>query len=125
MKKLLAALLLVAFAATSSFGAAVGAATTHTGAYTEAGQQIFPQNAATEEGPAIGKLSTGVYFAWATLVGSYVIKTQHSSGLKAFATASDSTAINWKPATKQANLPAPPATATNSALINEGGWSVM
>jgi hypothetical protein len=125
MKKILAALFLIAFASTASFAAEVAATATHGGASTEAGQSLFPLNAANQEGPSIGKLSNGVYFGWATLITSYVIKTQHSSGLRTFATASDSTAIVWKPATKGANIVAPAATATNSDLINEGGWSVM
>lgn len=125
MKKILAALLLVAFAASSSFAGEVAATATHGGASTEAGQELFPLNATPAEGPSIGKLSNGVYIGWATLITSYVIKTQHASGARTFATASDSTAIVWKPADKGADIAAPDAEATNSALINEGGWSVM
>lgn len=123
MKKFLAALLIVALAATSSFATAKGA--TGAGTTGDAGYSVFPYNAAGTEGPAVGKLSTGVYISWATLTTSYVIKTQHTSGTRAFATASDSTAINWKLVTKGATLTAPNATATNSVLIAEGGWSVM
>lgn len=131
MKKILVALLLIAFAASSSFAGTVAATATHGGASTESGQELFPYNAANQEGPSIGKLSNGVYIAWATLVGSYVIKTQHTSGVRTFATASDSTAIVWKPSAtvggtnKGTPIAAPDAAATNSALINEGGWSVM
>jgi hypothetical protein len=128
MKKILAAFLLIVLSATSSFAAAQGAAAVLGASTANAGNQIFPQNASAQEGPSVGKLSTGVYFAWATLTTSYIIKTQHTSGTKIFATASDSTAINWKPTVNDAkggDLVAPPAGATNSDLINEGGWSVM
>ena len=126
MRKILAALLLIVLSATSCFAAAQTAAAVSGGATTNSGNEIFPQNAAAAEGPSVGKLSTGVYIAWATLTTSYIIKTQHTSGTRIFATASDSTAINWKPATaKGAALASPPAAATNSALILETGWSVM
>ena len=125
MKKIFAALLVVVLTSTASFAGEVAATATHGGASTEAGQALFPINAAAQEGPSIGKLSNGVYFGWATLITSYVIKTQHASGARTFATASDSTAIVWKPATKGADIAVPDAAATNSALINEGGWSVM
>lgn len=125
MRKILAAFLLIAVAATSSFAAATA---TSKGDKTLTGKTISPYNAASEPGAAVGKMSTGVYVAWATLTTSYIIKTQHLSGLKIFATASDSTAINWKPTlnnVKGADITVPDALATNTALINEGGWSVM
>lgn len=125
MRKIFAALLLISFAASSSFASSTAVSK---GDYTKTGRSMFPYDANGAQGPAaIGKMSTGVYIAWATLTTSYIIKTQHLSGSKIFATASDSTAINWKPITgvKGQDITAPPAAATNSALINEGGWSVM
>ena len=129
MKKILAAFLLIATTTTLSF-AATGdiAATATSGDVTSdsSGKTLFPANAAGTEGPQIGKMSTGVYPAWATLVGNYVVMTQHTSGVKLFASSSDSTAIQWKPATKGAAIAAPAATATGAIEFADGnGWTVM
>jgi hypothetical protein len=124
MRKILAAVLLVALVATSSFGASLAA--TGTGAFADAGKSIYPNvlgTPGTASGTAVGKLSTGVYIAWNCLTTSYAIETQHNSGVRAFGTASDSTAITWKTVTKGADL-ANPASAGVAAVLALG-WSVM
>lgn len=126
MKKILAAFLLVTFAATASFGAAIGA---KSGAVpsTESGRSVFPNllNEATQSTVAIGRLSTGVYLSWNVLTTEYALKTQHSSGVRMFGTASDSTAISWLLAVKGAANAEP--TKSNSTAFGTGtdGWSIM
>ncbi len=124
MKKILAAVLVVAVAATSSFGASLAA--TGAGVYADAGKSIFPNvlgTPGTASTTAIGKLSTGVYFAWNTLTTSYALATQHNSGVRAFGTASDSTAINWSTVTKGADLAAP--GSANALGVSGASWTTM
>ena len=127
MKKIIIALLLVAFAATSSFAGAPSAtlAAAAEGTTATAGKAIFPNvlNTTNVSTVQVGKCSTGVYVGWNTSVGGYSLETQHSSGVKTFGTAWDSTAITWKPATKGADLPA--LSSNGVAAVLASGWSVM
>lgn len=128
MRIILAAVLLVALAATSSFAGA-GYTTTNDISATEnanktfAGRAILPRDGNNVVGPQVGKLSTGVSIAWNVLPTSYAIKTVHASGVRAFGTASDSTAITWIGVTKGGAVPAPPTPDVNGVLT--AGWSVM
>lgn len=129
MRKILAAFLLVTFAATASFGAALGDGS---GAVTstESGRSVFPNtlgSAATQSGTAVGKLSTGVYISWLTATTNYALQTVHSSGVRLFGTASDSTAIMWKIHTKGDANPEPlfNTAAAGAFPTGSGGWSVM
>jgi len=126
MRKILAAFLLVTFAATASF-ATDYTATSGAVAYTEAGKTAFPNNLGltTVSSVAIGKLSTGVYLSWMTSTVGYALATQHSSGVRTFGTAHDSTAIMWHSATKGADLAQPAAAAASSFATGSAGWSVM
>lgn len=128
MKKILAAVLLVALAATTCFGNATQSATYSISAAenagkTFAGRAIIPADAAGTAGPQVGKLSTGVSLAWSILTTSYAIKTVHASGVRAFGTASDSTAITWIGVTKGGAVAAPTSATVNGVLTT--GWSVM
>jgi len=124
MRKVIVALLLVAFSVTTSFAADLAASST--GVFADAGKTIFPNalGVATASPTAVGKLSTGVYFSWNTTTTAYAIKTQHNSGTRAFGTSSDSTAITWKTVGKGADLAAPAGTSI-SELMAEGSWSIM
>ena len=126
MRKILAAFLLVTFAATASFATGY-TATSGAVASAEAGKTVFPNllGGTTVSTVAIGKLSTGVYLAWDTAVTGYALATQHSSGVRTYGTAHDSTAIMWHLAVKGANLAQPTAAAATSFDTVSGGWSVM
>lgn len=118
---------MVAFAATASFGAALGAGS---GAVpsTESGRTVYPNllNLATQSTVAIGKLSTGVYLSWKVQTTEYAIKTLHSSGMRMFGTASDSTAINWHLVALKGEDNAEPTQSNTSAYVTgAGAWSVM
>jgi hypothetical protein len=128
MRIILAAILLVAFAATSSFAGTSQSATfditaADNAGKTFAGRAIIPADAAGTVGPQIGKLSTGVSIAWNILATSYAIKTVHASGIRAFGTASDSTAITWIGVAKGGAVPMPTLPNVNGVLT--AGWSVM
>lgn len=131
MKKILAAFLLVTFAATASFGAPLGAGS---GAVpsSESGRSVFPNLLNQPTVPstvAVGKLSTGVYISWLTSKTAYALQTQHASGVRVFGSAADSTAIMWKQLTtaqKGQNNPEPGATdAATAFATGSGGWSIM
>jgi hypothetical protein len=128
MRIILVAVLLVVLAATSSF-AGVGYTATNdisaadNAAKTFAGRAILPHDGLGVLGPQIGKLSTGVSIAWNVLPISYAIKTVHASGVRAFGTASDSTAITWIAVAKGGAVPAP--TQPNVMGVLTTGWSVM
>lgn len=127
MKKIIIAALLVAFAATSSFAGIGSASQTAAGEgdNTVSGYKIIPNvlGLATASPTPVGKTSNGVYFGWNTATTGYSMVTQHVSGVKTIGTASDSTAITWKPAVKAA---ATPALATpTTASVYAVGWSVM
>ncbi|MDO9069640.1 MAG: hypothetical protein Q7W05_14455 [Deltaproteobacteria bacterium] len=129
MKKILSAVLLVAFSATLSFGASLAA--TGAGTSTEAGRAVFPSSPNDDtvaSTTAVGKTSTGVYVSWSMATGAskyatYAIKTQHQSGVRMYGTASDSTAITWATCTKGADNAAP--TAADYSGVVGGTWTVM
>jgi hypothetical protein len=128
MRIILAAVLLVALAATSAFANASYSATysipdTENAGKTFAGRAILPRDANNVVGPQVGKLSTGVSIAWNVLATSYAIKTVHASGVRAFGTASDSTAITWITVDKGGAVPMP--TQPNVIGVLTTGWSVM
>jgi hypothetical protein len=126
MRKILAAFLLVTIAATASF-ATDYTATSGAVAATEAGKTAFPNvlGGTTVSTVAIGKLSTGVYLSWNVALTGYALATQHSSGVRTYGSASDSTAIMWHTAVKGAALAQPTASAATSFDTVNGGWSVM
>lgn len=130
MKKIISAVLLVALAASSSFGAQTLNAGAD-GTSTDAGKTIVP-NIPTDDAvvstTAVGRLSTGVYASWqmatgASKYGSYAIKTQHQSGVRMYGTASDSTAITWATCVKGATNTKP--TAADYSGVVGGTWTVM
>ena len=127
MKKIFIAVLLVALAATYSFAGAPSAtlAAAAEGTSTQSGWKILPNvlNTTTVSTVQIGKCSTGVYFGWNVSTTGYAIETQHSSGVRRFGTAWDSTAITWIPATKGSALGALATNDVTSVLAT--GWSVM
>lgn len=121
MKKILTAVLFVSLAATSSFAASAASSDS---VLLDAGKGIFgDKTTATNTTAKIGKLSTGVHFAWNTATAGYAIKTQHKSGVKVFGTAYDSTAITWAVASKDTVITAPTSNGVNAVLAL--GWSVM
>lgn len=127
MKKILAAFLLVTFAATASFGAAIGAGSGDV-ASTESGRTVYPNllgASGTQSTVSVGKLSTGVYLSWLTSTTQYALKTQHSSGTRMYGTASDSTAIMWHTAVKGDPNAEPTAANASAFLGGAGAWSVM
>ncbi len=111
MKSILIASLLVALAATSSFGGSAASS------LTDAGKTVMSGTA------TIGKLSTGVHMAHAESTAGYAIITQHINGVKKFGTAYDSTAVTWMTATKNTAVAVP--GASNSTAVTGAGWSVM
>lgn len=118
MKRLILASLLVVLTASTSFAAASGAIV-----WADAGKSVVGGNdAAATEAKPIGKLSTGVGLAWQTATTGYAIITQHRSGVKAFATSHDSTAIYTKTVVKEATTAAP-ATANSNDFAT--GWTTM
>jgi hypothetical protein len=127
MKKIIIAVLLVAFAASASFAGAPSSTLTATAEGTSAtsGKMILPNilNTTNVSTVQVGKCSTGVYVGWNTTVSGYSLETQHSSGVKTFGTAWDSTAITWKTAVKGDPLPALSSNGVSAVLAS--GWSVM
>lgn len=112
MKKIILASMLVALAATSSFGAASSLAV-----LADAGKTVASGTA------TIGKLSTGDTLAWKTADVGYAIITQHINGVKAFGTSHDSTAITWESVTKGTAHAVP--GSSDSGAVTGTGWSVM
>lgn len=88
MRKLILSGILSLFAASAAFSADVGASID----FDKAGLQVRGVNADGDK-QNIGKLSNGVSLAAYTSDVGYVLVTQHKSGVKAYGTSFDSTAI--------------------------------
>lgn len=119
MKRILIAGLLVLVAATSSF-----AVTSSAIVWANAGKSVVGgSDANATAARPIGKLSTGVAMAFSTATTGYALITQHQSGVKAFGTSHDSTAVYQMPVTKAATTAAP--NSPDSADFITGSWTSM
>ena len=114
MKKLILASLLVALAATSSFGED---AADSDSVVADAGKTIVSGTS------TIGKLSTGVHMAWNTDAAGYAIITAHKSGVKQFGRGHDSTAILWNVYVPAAVITAPGSASAGS--VTGDGWTSL
>ncbi|NJD37124.1 MAG: hypothetical protein FIA89_02200 [Geobacter sp.] len=122
MKRIIAAILISAFTVTSAF--ATDSAADADSSLDETGWSVFGDGTTASATTAkIGRLSTGVGLAFSTSTSSYALITQHKNGVRKFGSASDSTLINWSPATKETKIDKP--TAANVSAISGAGWSAM
>jgi len=96
MKKIIIACLLVVMATSQSFAAATSAVDFAN----KAKAVVAGKTSATTDNKPIGKLSTGVSAAFNVATTGYALISQHENGVKAFATAHDSTAIYSMTVTK-------------------------
>ena len=112
MKNIIYACVLVLIGAGSSFGAASSASV-----LADAGKTVVSGSS------TIGKLSTGVHLSWNTAAAGYAVITAHKSGVKAFGSAHDSTAITWKTQAKDTVVDVP--SAAGSAAVSGAGWTIM
>ncbi len=122
MKKIIAAILISAFSATSAF--AVSSAASSASVLAETGWSVFGDGTtATATTAKIGRLSTGVGLAFFTSAASYALITQHKNGVRKFGSASDSTLVNWTTAAKDTVIAVP--SAANVSAVSAAGWSAM
>jgi hypothetical protein len=122
MKRIIAAILISAFSATSAF--AVDSTASSASVLAETGWSVFGDGTTASATTAkIGRLSTGVGLAFSTSTSSYALITQHKNGVRKFGSASDSTLINWSPAQKETVIAVPDAAGVSA--ISGDGWSAM
>jgi hypothetical protein len=120
MKKIIIITALFVFASSSAFAAGDADVV-----WADAGKTL--RGAASGVGdtsPAIGKLSTKVGIAWQADEDGYAIITQHQSGVKAYGTSHDSTAIYVTDVTKGSEQTAP-STADSTDFVTGTDWKTM
>jgi hypothetical protein len=89
------------------------------------GSNVYGNTVAATAGTAlIGKTSTNVGLGWSTNTGGYALETQHTSGTKAFGTASDATSIYQAPVVTVGTVVAPTSWTTGASSFGSG-WTTM